>query len=314
MQKYIYFYNVPRNRWWVYQRERFPLIAYALLVFVFSIAAIGYSHVVAGQIGIPDTKVVLVSFVGSFIIFALLRIADEFKDFDDDVRYRPYRAVPRGLVTLSELGALGVVLATVQLGLALAYSSELALLLLVVWAYFLLMSKEFFVPTWLKAHPVAYLTSHMLIMPLIALYASAPVWLDSETGMPNELPSFLIMSFFIGIACEIGRKIRAPKDEEPGVETYSALWGRGHALVVWFTMLLVAGGLALKTAQVIGMALPLSISLVVLFSIALGVALKLILAPQTRYAKAIELISGLWALAIYGSLGLAAVVPTLIRT
>ena len=38
--------------------------------------------------------------VTSFLSFLQLRIADEFKDFDEDSRYRPYRPVPRGLVTL----------------------------------------------------------------------------------------------------------------------------------------------------------------------------------------------------------------------
>ena len=32
-----------------------------------------------------------------------LRLADEFKDFEEDSRYRPYRPVPRGLVSLRDL-------------------------------------------------------------------------------------------------------------------------------------------------------------------------------------------------------------------
>jgi 4-hydroxybenzoate polyprenyltransferase len=41
---------------------------------------------------------------------------------------------------------------------------------------------------------------------------------------------FFWVSFFNGTVLEIGRKIRAPQDEEAGVETYSFLWGRGGAL------------------------------------------------------------------------------------
>ena len=42
------------------------------------------------------------------VFFLQLRIADEFKDFAEDSRFRPYRPVPRGLVTLTELGWVGV--------------------------------------------------------------------------------------------------------------------------------------------------------------------------------------------------------------
>jgi hypothetical protein len=39
------------------------------------------------------------------------------------------------------------------------------------------MTKEFFVPEWLKKRPIVYMVSHMAIMPLIDLYATACDWL-----------------------------------------------------------------------------------------------------------------------------------------
>lgn len=303
-----------QNRWWVYQRERFPLVAHGLLILIFSIAAVGYSHLVAGRTGLPAGHTVLISFIGSFILFALLRIADEFKDFDDDTRYRPYRAVPRGLVQLRELGTLGLMLAATQLALALAFSLQLALLLVGVWAYFALMCVEFFVPRWLKAQPAAYLVSHMLIMPLIALYASAPAWLGDRIGIPDGLLAFLVTSFFAGMVAEIGRKIRAPKDEELGVETYSALCGRGRALGLWLVMLLTSGAAALVAAAAIDLAAPLAIALAALFIIALGLAQRMMAEPKQRVAKGIELISGLWVLTLYGGLGTAALGLALTRS
>ena len=301
MQKGTHLFNPGQNRWWIYQRERFPILLHGLLIFVFSLAAVGYGHVATGHQGSPDAVAVLVSFIGSFITFALLRIADEFKDYEDDARYRPYRAVPRGLVQLSELGMIGALLATLQLAIALSFSAKLALLLLAVWVYFLLMSKEFFVPRWLKARPVAYLFSHMLIMPLIALYASAPGWIDNNE-VPGGLSVLLILTFFIGMVGEIGRKIRAPADEETGVETYSKLWGRGRALGLWLILLLTSGVFALQTADNIGSIWPLTIGLCVLFPIALIYARRLMSNPRTRDSKTVELISGLWALIIYCSL------------
>jgi 4-hydroxybenzoate polyprenyltransferase len=304
MQKSSHLFNPGQNRWWIYQRERFPILLHGLLIFVFSFAAVGYGHVATGHQGSPGAVAVLVSFIGSFITFALLRIADEFKDYEDDARYRPYRAVPRGLVQLSELGMIGALLAALQLAVAFSFSAKLALLLLAVWVYFLLMSKEFFVPRWLKARPVAYLFSHMLIMPLIALYASAPGWIDNNE-VPSGLSSLLILTFFIGMVGETGRKIRAPADEETGVETYSKLWGRGRALGLWLILLLTAGVFALQAADNIGSIWSLAIVLSILFPVALIYARRLMISPQTRDSKAVELISGLWALIIY--CGLAAI-------
>jgi 4-hydroxybenzoate polyprenyltransferase len=50
---------------------------------------------------------------------------------------------------------------------------------------------------------------------------------------------FLIVSFFNGVVIEVGRKIRAPQDEEVGVETYTALWGRPQAIMAWLGALLL---------------------------------------------------------------------------
>src|SRR5207247_10262010 len=43
-----------------------------------------------------------ISFVTCLLFFLQLRIADEFKDFEEDSKYRPYRAVPRGTARSEE--------------------------------------------------------------------------------------------------------------------------------------------------------------------------------------------------------------------
>ena len=45
-------------------------------------------------------------------------------------------------------------------------------LLLPVWLYLALMSEEFFVGPWLRGYPLICLLSHMVIVPLIDLYAT----------------------------------------------------------------------------------------------------------------------------------------------
>ena len=90
------------TRWVVYQRERFPLAGHGPLVAAFSASAVCFSSLVRGRVA-RRRQPLLVAFVTSLLFFLQLRIADEFKDYEEDARYRPYRPVPRGLVTLREL-------------------------------------------------------------------------------------------------------------------------------------------------------------------------------------------------------------------
>ena len=126
------------------------------------------------------------------LFFLQLRIADEFKDFDEDSRYRPYRAVPRGLVTLRELGVVFVVAAAVQLSVALFWNPLLVYVLLPAWCYLAAMSREFGARQWLKARPITYLWTHMLIMPIVDFYAAASDWLSYSRRPPTGLLFFLL--------------------------------------------------------------------------------------------------------------------------
>ena len=136
-------YSLQLNRWWSYQRERFPLFAHAPLVAAFSFSAISYSSLLRGEKSWPDPKAAIVAFITALLFFLQLRIADEFKDFEEDSRYRPYRPVPRGLVKLRELGFIGLLSALTQLVLALWLQPALAILLLLPWAYLALMSHAY---------------------------------------------------------------------------------------------------------------------------------------------------------------------------
>ena len=91
------------GRWWVYQRERFPVLAHGPLILAFSSSALSFSALLRGAREWPRPAALVAAFVTCLLFFLQLRIADEFKDFEEDSRWRPYRPVPRGLVTLREL-------------------------------------------------------------------------------------------------------------------------------------------------------------------------------------------------------------------
>lgn len=291
------------TRLWIYQRERFPIFSHGVLIAAFSFCMVSYSSLLRGYVRIPDGKALFVAFVTAFVFFLQLRIADEFKDFQEDLRYRPYRPVPRGLISLRELGTVGIAGGVIQFALALWLSPALLPFLLVAWLYLGLMSREFFISSWLKAHPITYMWTHMLIIPLIDLYGTACDWRVADAAVPNVLFILLCMSFCNGFVLEIGRKIRSPQDEEPGVETYSVLWGRPHAVFAWFgALLLTAVGVVLSASE-IGFALPDVVLFAALLLVAAWLTARFLRNPVAGRGKSIELFSSLWILLVYLSLG-----------
>src|SRR5437660_5547988 len=81
------------NRWWVYQHERFPILGHGPVIAAFSFSAVCFSSLLRHDPSLPALRTFLVAFGTAFLFFLQLRIADEFKDFDEDSRYRPYRPV-----------------------------------------------------------------------------------------------------------------------------------------------------------------------------------------------------------------------------
>jgi 4-hydroxybenzoate polyprenyltransferase len=302
------------NRWVTYQRERFPLAGHAPLVAAFSASAVCFSTLMRGHIALPPPSTFLVAFVTSLLFFLQLRIADEFKDYEDDARYRPYRPVPRGLVSLRELAWVGAGAAAIQLALGLALTPSIVWLLAIAWLYLALMTREFFVPRWLKQHPIAYMASHMLILPLVDLYATAcDWWVAGLRWPPSGLFLFLVVSYLNGLVIEIGRKTRVPADEEPGVETYSALWGTSGAIRAWLSAVLITAFAAWRASVRTQTDGPMLALLVVLVGACSAVALRVLRRRAPGSGKSIELMSGTWTIFMYLGLGAAPLAYALLR-
>ena len=291
------------RRWYVYQRERFPLLANGPLIAAFALSAVTFSALLRG--GSPSWQSAVVAFVVSLLLFFQLRVADEFKDAEEDAAHRPYRPVPRGLVTLRELGLLFAACVAVQAAATAWLDLRLLIVLGVVWAYLAAMCGEFAVRPWLKARPVAYMATHMLILPVADLFATACDWLPRGgwAAAPAGLVPFLLASLANGFVVEIGRKLRGPEDEEPGVQTYSAIWGTRRAATAWAAAVAASLALALVAAWRVDWLLGAAVVLVPLALTAASLARRYARAPTPRRAKLLEPASAVWTLAMYLSLG-----------
>lgn len=304
---------------WEYQAERFPMFKHGALIAAFGASAVCLSALLRG--GTPNPWAIVVAVLVLFGFFFQLRVADEHKDNAEDTRFRPERPVPRGLVKLAELRGVAIGVGVAQVALTVWLDWRLLGLLLLVWAWMAVMTKEFFAPAWLKKRPLVYMISHMAIMPLIDLYATACDWLPAgaslsegyrgHAGFGLTLGAFLLLSLVNGSVIEIARKCWAPESEREGVETYSKLWGPGRAGVAVMSVVLAGfalsgfinarseagpwmlGGLALVTAWTAWSAIDYAGT------------------PTTARAKMLETSSGVFVLANYLLLGVLPLLASL---
>ncbi|MCU0428774.1 MAG: hypothetical protein MUF42_02270 [Cytophagaceae bacterium] len=291
------------KRFYLYQKERFPFLGHGLLISVFSFSAISYSRICRGMDTFIDGQSFAVCIFNTVGIFFLLRIYDEFKDQHDDALYRQYLPVPRGLITLRELSLVGTLVFALLLLVNLLHDVRIFPVFFLVMFYLFLMGQEFFIASWLKKHQFWYVTSHMMIIPLVDMLASGFDWKLAEAKPPIGLLYFFGVSFFNGLVLEIGRKIKAPEKEEPGVLSYTHQLGTERAVYVWIALLWTTAFFAFVALYA---SRPARLEYAVLLFLALACtlpAIQFLRKPASPASKWIEYASILWTFAMYLSLG-----------
>jgi len=241
--------------------------------------------------------------VTSFGFFFLLRLFDEFKDAESDAKHRPYLPVPRGVVSFKELKIIITAVIGLQVVVNIFFLPEMLWVLALVLVYMFVMAKEFFIGKWLRKHPICYMVTHMMIMPVMDFYTTGLDWNIARAGLPKGLLIFLVLTFLNGVVIEVGRKIRPKEKEEPGVETYSYLWGSKNATRVWLGVLaltFVVANIACFHAGFGKYAFLFLLFFVIFCSLP---ALKFLKDNQAKTAKRIETMAGIWTLGMYVSLG-----------
>ena len=162
--------------------------------------------------------------VVSFVWFALLlRIMDEFKDYEDDLRNYPNRPLPSGRVKKSDLKTFSAVVVALIIVSNVFWKLQ-GLFAAVTFAYCLLMLKWFFMEKVIrKSLPLAFVTHHPVAY-LVMVYLAATF--AEATGLPIlASPTLMLVPLVLGITnWEISRKIRGPKEETAYV-TYSMIFG-----------------------------------------------------------------------------------------
>lgn len=294
------------NKWRIYQKERFPLLAYIPLMAAFGFSSVGYSmHLYNPQAQLVDLDIrkAVVAIITTLFWFMLLRIADEHKDYEEDCEFRPYHPVQRGLVTLKELRRIGIILVLIQITLSIWIDWRLLIMLGLVYFWFTLMTLEFGVSKWLKARPTLYLISHMILVPLIDLYATAVEWLPRGGMFSFGIMLYMISSFCDGTVVEVGRKLRVKENEEYGVDTYTQIWGPKRAMTVWMICMTVSGTSTVLAGFQVRVGWEVMFALTPLYILAAYVSVRFAKAPTAQNAKVFKILPGIWMILMHSMLG-----------
>lgn len=288
------------HRWAEYCRERFPPLRHGVVIAAFVFATLAVAQSTADHPAAIAAVPFALGFALAWLAFLELRILDEFKDACDDARFRPYRPVPRGLVTLPELRAVGIVALVLQLVLAAVAGLAAVAALLATLAWTALMGREFFASAWLRARPVAYLASHAAVVPLIAVVVAA---CSTEAPDTVAMAPFLALTYASTVVFEFGRKIRAPPDEQTGVDTYSALWGHRIAAAAWLATIAMSALLAIAAVPSSADRRPIVALGLVAVAAAAALGARFVARPDQRASRAIEALSGAWLVSAYLAIG-----------
>ena len=316
----------------IYLNERFPLGKNSFFVLIFTLSGYIYtgllynSKIIKSILSKEVNRVPLLwgkeidkvpiiwyklfpLFIIIFMFFFQLRITDEFKDYEEDLKYRPYRPVQRGIISLKALGKIGIATIIIQIILAHVINSKLIYFMLLVWIYMFLMTKEFFIKNWLTERILIYALSHVVIMIFITLvilkgtgyilesHFLETLYLSLERYEKNifiGLIPLFALNYLNGIVLEIGRKTRRADEEEHGVQTYSKLWGRKKAVIILSLLfiieyLLVILGLTHTYKEYFFFG---GLTLLVILVVSIYFMVKFL--KKDLSGKIVETVSGLW--------------------
>jgi 4-hydroxybenzoate polyprenyltransferase len=209
----------------IYFKEMFP--ASAMGGTIITALAIQLVYFRLHDLRFPVSFPLIVPGIVLTALTLLLRIMDEFKDFQDDLTHFPERPLPSGRVKKSDLAYLAI---TCVVTIIFLSSTSKALLIwgLVNLGYAGLMYKWFFVESLMrKSLPLAFISHHPIVLFNFIYLLISCTQMHPEVTL--EKWYYILPVCLIYTNWEIVRKIRAPK-QETGYTTYSKLMGPRKAM------------------------------------------------------------------------------------
>ncbi len=179
------------------------------------------------------------------LILLYYRVQDEFKDAETDRKFFPNRPVPSGRVGFNDLKWLMWTTFVLLFAINLVWSLVIVEFF-VLFVFALLMHRWFFLESYLSSNRLLAFATHAPIS-LIGNYFVVAVYANRFDAPLFTRASLAVAVWFAlpSLAWEIARKTRAPSEEVPGYQTYSAMIGSAAAAMLSTAFVVVQCGLTL---------------------------------------------------------------------
>lgn len=218
----------------IYLKEMYPFVPRlipAAILYISFVALLGRIHGVQLSLFSPFT---LLGIWNIFGLLFILRLMDELKDKEIDLKLFKERPLPSGKVLESDISFSLVAMIILYLA-ANMWTGKVFWMAAAVLIYSLLMFKYFFIPRILRKYLLLNLATHNPIVAFmlfnIVILFSAQYGLGLKNLNWTSLLLLLAMFWAMFFAWEISRKIRS-KEEENEYVTYSQIFGRIGAVLV----------------------------------------------------------------------------------
>ncbi len=228
-------YTIKKNviyRFFIYSKERFPLVPAVLFGFLFS--RLGLAYVQQN----PSWQLISVLTFVLFLFLLRVRLIDEIKDYKFDSVNYSHRPVQRGVLSTKEIKILLVLVIVLELLIQFYLGLTALTIYMGLFLYHFLMYHNFFLPHLEQKRFFIYILLHQLVFLFYAYYILAVAQLNFHIPISQNLGIFLAL-FLPAYVYEIGRKCKHRFSDQGTLsnDTYIYRWGKNKAFTFLFFLL-----------------------------------------------------------------------------
>lgn len=208
----------------VYFKEMYPIIPRLILGFI---VFLEIYFIILLNYGVKEFEIGIQEVIGGFTVFSFLlflRIADDFKDYETDLKLFKDRPLPSGRVKKKDLAICLAVTIGITIALNVAFMNNFPFFIF-LYFYGFLMSMWFFQKSKIQKKLPLALVTHNPVQMILNVYIISFTCIKYGLNWVS-LTCFLTAwtLYFPALIWEIARKIKAP-EEETDYTTYSKLFG-----------------------------------------------------------------------------------------
>lgn len=276
-------------KWWILIKERFSPASYVPMILLFSWAnGLYLTKELAQEWNWARFALVFILLLSFFF---RMRLFDEIKDYEVDLKINPTRPLARGILTVTQVKKALILLVALELVIAGSLGMPALMIHVAAVGYSLLMYEEFFIGDFLRPHLTTYAVTHTFVSALLGLSAGmAMTGADLNILTPERALFFLSNWAFFNLF-EFARKTFSAEEERPQVPSYSNIFTPAGAWALSISQAVL--GVVLIYLLRANLWLPVALT----FYVALS--LSYLVGKSTKTASFFRNISGIYLLVHY---------------